>query len=110
MEDDKKIEIYLNYKRKNKWLGIIDYKSLCILLVYIFIVIFFISKLDIKLEYLIYIFIFLTAPVFIVVFINIGNESIYDVFIVILKFYKNKKIYLKKDYICNINGEKYIKK
>ena len=39
-----KIRNYSNFKRENKWLGIIDYKSLCILLVYIFIVIFFISK------------------------------------------------------------------
>lgn len=104
-----KVKNYSNFKRENKWLGIIDYKSLCLLLCYIAIILFILSKINVKLEYLIYIFIFLTAPVFIMIFINIGNESIYDVLIVILKFYKNKKIYVKKDYICNMNGEKYIK-
>lgn len=105
-----KVKFYSNFKRENKWLGIIDYKSLSILLGYIALIFFLLSNINIKLEYLIYIFIFFTIPVFTVFFINIGNESIYDVIIIIFKFYKNKKIYIKKDYIYNINGEKYIKK
>ena len=59
-EENSKHYIYLNYKRKNKWLGIIDYKSLIIICIYIFVIIYFLKFIykfiPVKLEYLIYLF------------------------------------------------------
>ena len=58
MEEYNKQSIYKNFKRKNKWFGIIDYKSLVIVIVYIFSLITILKYINLKLEYLIYIFLF----------------------------------------------------
>ena len=52
--------IYANFERKNKWLGIIDYKTLCFVLGYAGIIILILSKIAIKYIYfLFYLFLFL---------------------------------------------------
>lgn len=104
-----KIKNYYNFKRENKWLGIIDYKTLLLLLFYIAVIVLLLKNINIKLEYLVYIFITLTLPVFIIVFINIGNESVYDVIIVLLKYYIKRKIYVKGRYIRSLKDEIYKK-
>ena len=108
---NKKRYIYLNYKRKNKWLGIIDYKSLIVLCIYIFIVICFLKHIykfiPIKLEYIIYLFIFFVIPVISALLININDESAVDTLIVIFKFCINNKIYVKKEYIKKLDKKIY---
>ena len=50
--------MYTMYKRNSKWLGIIDYKSLCFILIYMFILINILDFLNLNLETSIYIFLF----------------------------------------------------
>lgn len=108
-QDREKIQIYSNYKRKNKWLGIIDYKSLVVIAVYIFFIVSILRIIPIKLEYLIYIFIFLVVPVIAILLINVGDDSAIDMLAIILKFSFNNKIFVKKEYIVDLKKEKYIK-
>ncbi len=110
MEDDKKIEIYLNYKRKNKWLGIIDYKSLIFIVIYVILLISILKFINVNMEYMIYILIFGIIPIVAVICVNIGNENAIDMLIVILKFNLSKKIYIKKEYYIDLKKEKYVKK
>lgn len=105
--EDNKVEIYLNYKRNNKWLGIIDYKSLIVICIYVFIVVCTLKVIPIKLEYLVYIFIFLVIPVVVLILINIGEDSAVDTLIVILKFLLNNNIFIKKEYIKKLDNEVY---
>lgn len=101
MKEYNKQKIYKNFNRKNKWFGIIDYKSLVILVAYIFLIITILRYINIKLEYAVYIFMFLTVPVVAVVFININNEVAIDVIFIILKFYFKQGMYVnKKDKKC----------
>src|SRR5574344_2524937 len=93
MKEYNRQNIYSNYNRKNKWLGIIDYRSLSFLLIYVFIIITILKFTNLKLEYSIYIFIFLVLPVILIVLVNINNESAIDVLITVLKFYISKGIF-----------------
>lgn len=96
MKEYNKQKIYKNFNRKNKWFGIIDYKSLVILVGYVFFIITILRYINIKLEYAVYIFMFLTVPVVAVVFININNEVAIDVIYIILKFYIKQGMYVNK--------------
>lgn len=96
-------EIYMNYKRNNKWLGIIDYKSLAFLVTYIVIIWNVINYLNIPLEYKLYIFMLITIPVIVLVCININSESAIDVLIILIKYNMKKKIYLDTHNI-NVNN------
>ena len=103
MKEYNKTAIYKNFNRKNKWFGIIDYKSLVILLVYVFCIITILKFININIEYSIYIFLFFTIPVIAAVFININNEVAIDVIIIIIKFY------FRKLFFVNIKGKKNYK-
>lgn len=88
--------MYTSYKRNNKWLGIIDYKSLCVILVYIWLVINVLDLINLSFENSLYIFLFLTVPIISIMLININNESTINVIICILKFIMSKGIYVDK--------------
>lgn len=109
MNDDyinEKVQIYLNYKRQNKFMGIIDYKSLCILITYMIILGLIISILSISLIIKIYIYIILVIPFLALIIINTDQESAIDVLINIFKFILSPKIYIKglKWHNCNNTG------
>lgn len=93
--------MYTSYKRSNKWLGIIDYKSLCIILVYIWLVINILDLINLDFEKSLYVFLFLTVPIISIMLININNESTINVIICILKFIISKGIYVDKTYYKN---------
>lgn len=95
MESVDKIPIYLNYKRQNKFMGVIDYKSLCIAVIYMVAVGYIVAFIPIKTEYLIYIYISCVIPVLGLVFVNIGDESAIDVLTIIIKYMLSKKEYIK---------------
>ena len=98
--------IYSNFNRKNRFLGIIDYKSLVIFLIYVLLIYVFLEKMSINLEFKIYIFLFLVIPVFALFFINLNNESVIDTIIIMIIFLFNKKIYIDKD----IKVDRYLTK
>ncbi len=87
-----------NYNFKNKFLGIIDYSTLIInIIFYLFIfsicnLIF--SNINIK----IFIFISTCFPIFILSITGLNNENIFLVLLYIVKFFKNKCVYLYKKY------------
>ena len=110
MEENNKVKIYSNYKRKNKWLGIIDYNALIIIVLYVFLVISILKIIPIKLEYLIYIFIFSVVPIIAILLINIGEENAIDMLSIILKYNINKGIYVRKKFVKNIKKDIYVKK
>jgi hypothetical protein len=98
----------MNYKRENKWLGIIDYKSLVIVLIYIFFIGYMLSLLPFNIEILIYIFIILVIPVVALFCININNGSVVDIINIILKFKLNNYVYTDLKNTNNYKKEKYI--
>lgn len=91
--------MYTSYKRSSKWLGIIDYKSLCFILAYIWIIFSILEIVNISLEKSIYIFLFLTVPIISVVIINVNSESAINVIFTIIMFIIKKGIYVdRKNY------------
>ena len=83
-----------NYNFKNKFLGIIDYSTLFINIIF-YLFIFSIYNLFFKnINIKIFIFISTCFPLFILSITGLNNENIFLVIIYIIKFLKNRKIYL----------------
>ena len=83
-----------NYNFKNKFLGIIDYSTLFINIIF-YLFIFSICNLFFKnINIKIFIFISTCFPLFILSITVLNNENIFLVIIYIIKFLKNRKIYL----------------
>lgn len=87
-----------NYFFKNKFLGIVDYSTIIINIIFdlfIFSVCnLFISNINIK----IFLFISLCFPIFILSITGLNNENFFLVLLYIIKFFKNRRIYLYKKY------------
>lgn len=99
--------IYSNYKRNLKFLGIIDYQSLVVIVIYIIAIISILKILPLSIELTIYIFMFMVIPVIAIFCININNESTIEVLIIIIKFILNKKIFVKLEYTKDFKPCKY---
>lgn len=110
MENKDGQPMYANFNRKNKWLGIIEYRSLLVIIIYIFIIFHIIEYINLNVEVSIYVFIFLTLPLVAALCVNINNESLIYSSLVIYSFFKNKKIYINKRYEKTLKNEIYIKK
>ena len=83
-----------NYNFKNKFLGIIDYSTLIINIIFYFFI-FIICNLFFKnINIKIFIFISTCFPLFILSITGLNNENIFLVLTYIIKFIKNRKIYL----------------
>lgn len=85
-----------NYKFNNKILGIIDYSTAIINVIW-YIISYFISSLifnSIKIK--IFSFILLSFPFFLFSIIGFNHENIISVLIYIIKYFKGKKLYLYK--------------
>lgn len=110
-EIEEKKKIYMNYIRQNKWLGLIDYKSLVCILIYMFTILYFLNLVSINLEIRIYIFFVLVIPVVAVFCLNTNNQNIstVDILIIILKYQFNSNIYVDLDSKKYFEPKKYIK-
>ena len=87
-----------NYNFKNKFLGIIDYSTLIINIIF-YAFIFSICNLFFHNQTIkIFFFISTCFPVLILSITGLNNENIFLVCIYIIKFFKNRKIYLYKKY------------
>lgn len=103
-----KKQIYTSYKRQNKWLGLIDYKSLLFVIIYGISIILILKKMNLNFIISLYIFIILMSPLIVLVFINTRNGSAIDIiYMVITYFFKNKK-YVNLKYYSN--DKRYIYK
>ena len=86
--------VYENYKVTNKFLGIISYKNLIIILVYLFSIFKMLEFVNISLIYKSYIVIFLFIPILVGVIVNVNGDNILDTIKILFKFYINRKIYV----------------
>ena len=85
---------YSNFNRSNKWLGIIDYKSLIILLVILFAIwhiigIFIESKL-----YKIYVLTIVAIPILGIFYANKSSDNISNIVYSIIKYLISPKLYV----------------
>lgn len=96
-----KKQIYINYKRQNKWLGIIDYKSLLFVVTYGLAIILLLKKININFVVSLYAFIILMSPLIVLMFINTKNVSAIDILIIIIKYFLKNKIYINFKYYSN---------
>ena len=99
--NNKASKVYENYKITNKFLGIISYKNLIIILIYLFTIFKVLEFINITLIYKSYIVIILFIPIFVGVIINVNGDNILDTIKILFKFYMNRKLYIN-DY-KNIN-------
>ncbi len=102
---DEKVKVYSGLKRKNRFLGIIDYKTLVILLGYMWIVWKISEKIFSGLVYRGYFCVFLNTPVIGLVYANRNEEDISHIIYVIIKFIVSPKLY-----VCKLNHKKYWRK
>ncbi len=108
MERINKQRVFNFYNRKNKWLGIIDYKTLLFCVVYMFIVFKIVLSFNISYITKTYIILNMFIPVIIFIILNLKEESIIDKIKIIILFYIRKKIYINTKYYSN-NRVIYVK-
>lgn len=101
--------IFFHYKRKHKWLGIIDYQSLVLLCIYTFLIISLIRVLPISLEYSFYLFLFLVIPVAALLFVHADSDSAVDILMIIFHFLCKRKIFVRKEYLKKLDKKLYVK-
>ena len=85
---------YPNLNRCNKWLGIIDYKSVIILLVLIYIIWNILGVILTNQIYRIYILIIMLIPILGLLYANKSQENISNVIYVVLKYIVSTKLYV----------------
>lgn len=96
-------EIYNFYNRKNKWLGLIDYKSLIIFIGYVFVVFKIISLFNLYYLYKVYIATIFILPMLIFILLNINEECVADKLKIVIIFYIKRKVYIKTEYYAKLN-------
>lgn len=94
MEENKGKDNYPNLNRSNKWLGIIDYKSLIILLVLVFVIWNVLGMCITNQMYRIYILIIVLIPFIGLFYANQSQENISNVIYVVLKYIISPKLYV----------------
>lgn len=91
-----KQQVFNKFKRESKWLGIIDYKFLIIIVTYAIILINILKLLPIPFKMQVYIFFFLLSPVFGLILIFTNNDNAFDILKNMAKYYISPKIYVNK--------------
>jgi len=85
---------YPNLNRSNKWLGIIDYKSLVIILVILFIAWNVIGLFLQNQLYRIYVLIIISIPILGLFYANKSSENISNVIFTVIKYIFSTKCYM----------------
>lgn len=83
-----------NYKFNNKILGIIDYSTAIVNVVWYIFVFFIVNLIFNMIKIKIFVFILLCFPFFLISVIGFNHENIISVIGYTVKFLKNRKIYL----------------
>lgn len=96
------------FKRKNKWLGLIDYKTLLIFIIYVIFIFEVINIFNISNILKLYFFIYFTIPFIIFILLNLKEESIIDKLLIILMFFIKRRNFVKIKNYAKLN-KKYIK-
>lgn len=90
-----KQQVFNFYNKVHKWHGIIDYKSLTAIAIYVFIVIYLVLILNVTNTIKIYVITILITPMIIFVLLNINEDSVLEKLVTIIFFLLNKKVYTK---------------
>lgn len=85
---------YPNLNRSNKWLGIIDYKSLIILLVILFLVWNILGIFVQNQIYRVYMLVIIAIPFLGLFYANKSEENISNVIYIVLKYMVSPKLYV----------------
>ena len=85
---------YGNFNRNNKWLGIIDYKSLIILLLIAFVTWNILGCFVKSLIYRVYILVIVLIPLFGLFYANKSQDNISYVIYIVLKYWFSPKLYV----------------
>ncbi|MEG0073767.1 MAG: hypothetical protein RR922_04745 [Clostridia bacterium] len=94
MIDEKDYEVgYMNINRSNKWLGIIEYKVLFAMVIYLFIIFQVLMQFNFKINTFIYVYAISVIPCVIVGILNFDDENAFFIIYIIIKFYITRSIY-----------------
>ncbi|MBQ8042578.1 MAG: hypothetical protein IJ272_00300 [Clostridia bacterium] len=85
---------YPNLNRSNKWLGIIDYKSLIILFVILFLTWSILGLLIQNQIYRVYLLVIIAIPFLGLFYANKSSENISNVIYIVLKYMFSPKLYV----------------
>ena len=85
---------YSNFNRSSKWLGIIDYKSLIVLLVVLFVTWNILGIFIDNQVYRVYLLIIISIPFVGLIYANRSGENISDVIYVALRYMILPKLYV----------------
>lgn len=96
-----KVLTYSTYKRSPKFLGIIDYKILIIVSIYLMIVLNILKIIPLNYEIKIYITCILIVPLILLILTNINNLNAYEAILIIIKYLFVKKEYTNLAYLNN---------
>ena len=93
-EDVKTRDNYPNLNRSNKWLGIIDYKSLVMLLAILFVIWNILGLFLQNQLYRVYILIIISIPILGLFYANRSSENISNVIYTVIKYIVSPKRYV----------------
>ena len=97
MEKINKQEVFNYYNKKNRWLGIIDYKTLVFSIMYVYLIVKLVFCFNISYTLRLYIIVNLILPLIIFILLNINEESIIDKLYIIIKFMMFRRIYCSEN-------------
>ena len=90
-----KQQIFNFYNKTHKWHGLIDYKSLTVLAVYIFLCIYLVINMNITSTLKLYVIIILVLPVIIFTLLNINEDCVIEKLVTIVCYLLSKRVYTK---------------
>ncbi len=85
-----------NYKFNNKIFGIVDYSTAIVNVIWYVIVFFSVNIIFNSMQIKIFLFVLLCFPFFLISIIGFNHENIISVIVYVIKFFKNRRIYLYK--------------
>lgn len=91
---DKERDNYPNLNRNNKWMGIIDYKSLIILLLILFLIWNILGLFISNQIYKVYTLVIISIPFLGLVYANKSGDNISNVIYIALKYLLSPKLYV----------------
>lgn len=106
MEIKNKQYYYSNFKRSNKWLGILDYKLIIFLIIYFFILIKILTFIRINIEMAFSIFCTMSVPAAALVIIGCKEENSIEAIVFLIKYLFNRKFFTAQG-IKKFRGEIY---
>ena len=93
-ESNNERDNYPNLNRSNKWLGIIDYKTLTVVLVILFAMWNLLGVFVQMPIYRVYLLIIMAIPLFGLIYANKSEENISNVIYTVIKYIISPKIYM----------------